>query len=190
MKFLAEKLYDVLSGYRLLFFAILWNFFLVLLTIRLYKYLLGYPEICAAIVAFLVMHRLFSLIANGEDPTVPVGHYKRAHWEISWLKSRIIKKFISKDFYKWIRWHIRNPIHDFTHNVIGYKGFEHYTFNVLPDSEKTTQMNRWTFCFRWSGTFLWPCIGYESDNVKFYWGMHQRGVLQIIPRLTRNEYRN
>lgn len=190
MKYLAEYLSGFIEGKRLVLIAVAWNALMIYLVIQVYYFLLDYPEVCAGVVAFFVVHRISTLWMNGEDPTVPDSHFKSVRWTISWLKSGWIKKIIPMDLYKWLRWHSRNPIHDFTHNVIGYKGFEHYTFNVIPNSEKTTQMDRWTLCFRWSGTFLWPCLGYESDNVKFYWGMHQRGVLQVIPRLTRNKNKN
>lgn len=135
------------------------------------------------LITIYVLHLIPSLFFNGQDPVVPFDHPVRQKWVEQWMKSKVLG-IIPLKCYLGIRWWLRNPFHDFTHHILGVYSRRHWVINIIPNSEQTLQQGRLTFCFRTTGILPIPCIGYQGDRLKFYWGMINRGALIIIPRIT------
>ena len=90
------------------------------------------------------------------------------------------------EWYRMLRWWLRNPLHNFTHYVIGwvdtYASIHEMVFVSRYVYVKGGSPVRERRVFRagsWSFTFPWPYIKYESPNFTFYFGWRKSGAFGV-----------
>lgn len=107
-------------------------------------------------------------LQNADDPTPP-----------AWYRP--------DDHHRVLKWHFRNPFHNFDHYVIGIADKEFYRSGRYP--ERNSDPNGgWNFAVSRRKLVLLPFISYERSWCTFYFGWREHGAFGISLRLHRKHH--
>jgi hypothetical protein len=115
-------------------------------------------------------------------PNLPEFHWYTKINPVWWLKND--DQPVPPDWYRpeekhrVLKWHLRNPFHNFTYYVIGTCDKRTFRSGRYPEAN-TNPHGGWNFAVSRRGWFPRPFVDYRRGSFEFYFGWQRRGNFGI-----------